>query len=68
MPWFEEMVEGSELGRVKRRRGGETSSDGKTTVEWEVVEIGGEEEGEATSTPKHKISKIDAGDDVHMRG
>lgn len=37
-PWFDELIEGSELGRLRRKRGGQTSKDGKTRVEWEVVE------------------------------
>jgi len=44
MPYFEEMVENSRLGRIKRRRGGQTSQDGRMVVQWEVVEIGGEDE------------------------
>lgn len=68
MPWLEEMVEGSELGRIKRRRGGETSADGSTRIEWEVVEIGRDDgEGDATSTAKRKISKLEEGDDIPMR-
>ena len=72
VPWFEEMVRGSEMGRIKRRRGGETSADGRSRVEWEVVEIGGDEgESLVSSTAKRKISHIvgeGEGDDVHMRG
>ena len=72
VPWFEEMVQGSEMGRIKRRRGGETSADGRSRVEWEVVEIGGDDGEEVvSSTAKRKISHIvgeDEGDDVHMRG
>ena len=69
IPWFEEMVEGSELGRIKRRRGGQTSADGSTRIEWEVVEIGGDHgDSEATSTAKRKISKLEEGDDIPMRG
>lgn len=72
VPWFEEMVQGSDMGRVKRRRGGETSVDGRSRVEWEVVEIGGDEgEGVVSSTAKRKISSVAGageGDDVHMRG
>ena len=41
MPYFEEMVENSRLGRIKRQRGGQTSQDGRTMVQWEVLEIGG---------------------------
>ncbi|KAF2766997.1 hypothetical protein EJ03DRAFT_259015, partial [Teratosphaeria nubilosa] len=44
LPYFEEMVENSRLGRIKRQKGGHTSSDGRTTVQWEIVEIGGEDE------------------------
>ena len=38
-PWFEEMIEGSELGRIKKRRGGGRTSDGKTIVEYEITEF-----------------------------
>ncbi|KAG6999595.1 hypothetical protein G7Y79_00033g067830 [Physcia stellaris] len=68
VPWFEEMVEGSDLGRIKRRRGGKTSTDGRTKYEWEVVEIGGDEaESTATSTAKRKLGVMGAEDDVEMR-
>ncbi|KAL8787204.1 MAG: hypothetical protein Q9195_007895 [Heterodermia aff. obscurata] len=67
-PWFEEMVEGSELGRIRRRRGGKTSTDGRTRYEWEVVEIGGEEaENTATGTAKRKLGVMGTEDDVDMR-
>ena len=39
IPWFEEMIEGSRLGRVmKGRRGMGVSDDNSTTIEWEVSE------------------------------
>lgn len=39
IPWFEEMIEGSQLGRVaKRRRGMGSSRDNSLKVEWEVSE------------------------------
>ena len=67
-PWFEEMVEGSELGRIRRRRGGQTSTDGRTRYGWEVVEIGGEEaENTATGTAKRKLGVVGLEDDVNMR-
>jgi hypothetical protein len=44
MPYFEELVENSRLGRIKRQRGGQTSQDGRTVVQWEVIEIGGDDE------------------------
>ena len=49
MPYFEEMVENSRLGRIKRQRGGHTSTDGTSMVQWEVVEIGGDDEIESAS-------------------
>jgi hypothetical protein len=39
IPWFEEMVEGSRLGRLMRsRRGMGVSDDQSTSIEWEVSE------------------------------
>ncbi|KAL9632553.1 MAG: hypothetical protein Q9164_005254 [Protoblastenia rupestris] len=69
-PWFEEMIEGSDLGRIKRRRGGQTSSNGNTTVEWEIVEIGGEDDGgTGIGTAKRKLGEVGEGDDdAEMRG
>ena len=68
VPWFEEMVEGSDLGRIKRRRGGKTSADGRVQYEWEVVEIEGDEgENTMASTAKRKIDMMGDGDDVGMR-
>lgn len=40
MPYFEEMVEHSRLGRLRRRQGGHASADGSSRVQWEVVEMG----------------------------
>ena len=66
-PWFEEMIEGSELGRIKRRRGGESSADGKTRVEWEVVEFEGEEgDSGGTGAPKRKLGSLND-EDVEMK-
>ncbi len=69
-PWFEEMIQGSELGRIKRRRGGGTSSDGHTKVEWEITEFessDGDVAAAAASTGKRKLGSLDQGDDVEMR-
>lgn len=39
IPWFEEMVEGSRLGRLMRaKRGKGVSEDNSTSFEWEVSE------------------------------
>jgi hypothetical protein len=42
LPFFEEMVDDSRLGRIKRRSGAHVGADG-STVEWSVVELDGEE-------------------------
>ena len=69
-PWFEEIIEGSDLGRIKRKRGGQTSSDGNIIVEWEVVEVGGEEEGSGgVGAGKRKLGVFgDGEDDTEMHG
>ncbi|KAG8533953.1 uncharacterized protein KY384_001695 [Bacidia gigantensis] len=67
-PWFEEMIAGSELGRVKRRRGGQTSTDGTTSYEWEVVETDAEEEDTGSTTSKRKHRDLAGEDeDTEMR-
>ncbi|KAJ5167340.1 Glutathione-dependent formaldehyde-activating enzyme/centromere protein V [Penicillium canariense] len=39
IPWFEEMIEGSRLGRLMRaRRGMGVSEDQSTSIEWEISE------------------------------
>ncbi len=39
IPWFEEMVEGSQLGRLMRqRRGMGVSHDQSASIEWEISE------------------------------
>jgi len=81
-PWFEELVEGSALGRLVKRRGGQRSRDGTTSIEWEVVEWTNDGEGEPelptrSSTPgggKRKIGELEREvtmedtPDVSMRG
>lgn len=57
IPYFEEMVENSRLGRIKRQKGGHTSQDGRTTVQWEVVEIDNTE-----SSPLETAAEAGGGD------
>ena len=70
-PWLEEMIQGSELGKIKRRRGGKTSSDGHTKVEWEITEYGSgkfsEGDAAAASIGKRKLGSLDTRDDIEMR-
>ena len=61
-PWFEELVEDSRLGRLRRRRGGHSIGDGLATVEWEVTEWsgGGEGVGSESVGGKRKIADVEA--------
>ena len=63
LPYFEEMVENSRLGRIKRQKGGHTSRDGRTTVQWEVVEIGGDD----GSTPMETSAESGGGGNANKR-
>lgn len=71
VPWFEEMIEGSRLGRTeKTRRGVVISGDGRTRVEWEVSEF--DDEGPQTPRGKRKLEDDsrqgdEDDDDVQMR-
>lgn len=38
LPWFDTLVEGSKLGKMRKDRGRRTSLNGKWTVEWEIME------------------------------
>ncbi len=73
LPWFQDLIRGSELGRLGwSRRGGGVSADGRTRVEWEIVEFNSEENGGNGSlgTVKRKIGEIVGGEgqDVQMSG
>ena len=67
-PWFEDLIEGSELGRIKRRRGGQSSSAG-TRVEWEIIEFeSGDDDGKLRETSKRKLDMVGNDGDITMRG
>ncbi|KAL8924347.1 MAG: hypothetical protein Q9208_004129 [Pyrenodesmia sp. 3 TL-2023] len=68
VPWFEQMVEGSHLGRIKRRRGGQTSADGMRKVEWEVVEFATEAGDGGRGMSKRKLDQVGKEGDVEMGG
>lgn len=57
VPWFEEMIEGSKLGRAGRIRRGH-GGDSSTYVEWEVSEW--TDEGTPPVTGKRKLDDEDA--------
>lgn len=63
--WFEDMMQGSQLGHhSKRRKGHGTSADGTTTISWEVSEYyeGGEEAEQPISGSKRKADDIEPDD------
>ncbi|EGP88444.1 unnamed protein product [Zymoseptoria tritici ST99CH_3D1] len=51
IPYFEELVEHSRFGRIKRQVGGHTSRDGTMSVRWEVTEIDGMAGGDDEEMP-----------------
>ena len=68
-PWFEETLESHDLGRIRRRRGGHTSADGKSKIEWEVVEVGGDEgEGTSPHAKRVNVQRDQEGNDIQMSG
>lgn len=68
VPWFDGLVEGTRLGKMRQSRGVERSHDGRINIQWEVVEIGNDGEAEedqdvdmGTLTPaKRKRDSSDA--------
>lgn len=65
-PWFEEMIQVGERRKMKRSRGVESSSDGRSKVEWEIVEFTTDDEEDSIfSTGKRKNDL--SGDDVEMK-
>lgn len=45
VPWFDGMVEGTRLGRLRRTHGIKHSGDGAVKVEWEIIEQSDAPEG-----------------------
>lgn len=67
-PWFEDLVEDSQLGRIRRQKGGHTSADGSMQVEWEVVEWSSADQQEEGILGKRKIGDIEVLPDLDMKG
>jgi len=67
-PWFEEIIEGSQLGRIKRRKGGARSSDGKAIVEYEITEFeSGEGDGGTIGAGQRKLGSLGVEEDSEMK-
>jgi hypothetical protein len=67
VPWFDGMVEGTRLGRMRRTHGIKRSDDGAVRVEWEIIEQSDspdsndvEMEIGSTSSGKRKLREQDA--------
>ena len=68
VPWFEDLVEDSQLGRIRRQKGGHTSADGTMSMEWEVVEwSSADQEGDGLSG-KRKIGEVEGPNEMEMTG
>lgn len=58
LPWFEGLVEGSKLGRLRKG----TARGGTVRVEWEIVEWTEEGEGGGGESPKkRKLEEVEGG-------
>lgn len=67
LPWFETLVEGSKLGRMRKSWGQKQSAKGRFTIEWEIVEwTDNDESGEAdlTTPSKRKFGEVYEADSV----
>ena len=42
VPWFDGMVDGTRLGKMRRSQGVQRLQDGQVKVEWEIVEFNGD--------------------------
>jgi hypothetical protein len=67
-PWFEDLIEDSQLGRLRRQKGGHTSADGSVKVEWEVVEWSSADQQEEGPTGKRKIGQLEASPEMDITG
>lgn len=63
VPWFDGLVEGTRLGKLRRSQGIQQSQDGSLKIEWEIVEYSdnGEDdvEMETPSSGKRKLDDRD---------
>jgi hypothetical protein len=68
VPWFESMIHGSHLGRIKRSRGMRQTGDGRLSVEWQIVEWTDDGAGnDAQVIGKRKLGALE-GEDSAMSG
>jgi len=58
LPWFETMVEGSKLGKMKKSWGSRQSGNGRYKVEWEIMEWTEGDEEDSTLPSKRKFGEV----------
>lgn len=71
VPWFESMLQGSSLGKVRRSRGMRQTQDGRVRMEWEIVELLPDDEaaeGDTQATGKRKLGDVESHDAVMDEG
>jgi hypothetical protein len=69
VPWFETMLQGSSLGKVRRSRGTRQTQDGRVRMEWEIVELLPDEGDDDTqATGKRKLGDVESHDPVMDEG
>ncbi|KPM41558.1 hypothetical protein AK830_g5040 [Neonectria ditissima] len=64
VPWFDGMVDGTRLGRLRHSQGVRQSPDGRVKVEWEVVEYSGDSEDVDMESTLHAKRKLHDRDDA----
>ena len=57
LPWFETLVEGSRLGRMRKSWGSREGRNGRFKIEWEIVEWT-EDEGNNGAAGKRKLGEL----------
>ena len=73
VPWFDTMVKGMKLGKMRRSQGTQQSRDGKVHIEWEIVEYSNNDnsndehdnedvEMATTTSTLSKRKRVDQGD------
>lgn len=60
LPWFQTLIEGSRLGKMKRSSG--QRQDGRYKVEWEIMEWTDGDEVGGASPAKRKLGEVEEHD------
>lgn len=74
VPWFETLVEGTPLGRLRRSHGTRQSEDGSVKLEWEVVDFTGDSDSDMADATASSVAerpakrKLDERDDSTEQG